>query len=388
MQERNAAGLDAEQVAAIHNRDGSAGDIAVFRREANGVFAIGQALVFRAFAEQGFISVLVLACLRDGLRDGLEGLSVRVGRRGQGDGFHTVFAVERQRLSGLGFLCGGGEERRGRRGGRRFAGSDALSQLAVRQRGGSRRYLGIQRDIAGFNGILKRGHADSLTGRRTDQQGKRFVGEIAVGRDIERREVRIRRKRGNDAGGGRRVRLGGGKRLTDQLDDLLDRQAAVRQETRNDRTVRLKLGGKHDVAAFRSGSGEHGQNACQSMGDAIRFVAQRIIKHDIAVCIDKHLSGNGGVGIDRLDVGKAVDFAGIQHDGAGCAGNRLARERNADDPGAVAAGTDDACVVGIQTGVEIERAAILAGRRRQGKACAGGAGNERRHAGERVFAAG
>lgn len=47
-----------------------------------------------------------------------------------------VFAVERESLRGLRFLRGGGEEFRRRRGCRRFAGGDALSQLAVGQRSG------------------------------------------------------------------------------------------------------------------------------------------------------------------------------------------------------------------------------------------------------------
>ena len=144
MQQGNTAGLDAQQVAVIQCRDGCAGGIAVFRREADGAFAVEKPLRFGTFAEQGFVSILVLSRLRNGLRDGLEGFPVRAGGRGQRDGFHAVFAVERKRLSGLRFLCGGGEECRRGRGGRRFAGGDALSQLAVGQRSGGERRLSIQ----------------------------------------------------------------------------------------------------------------------------------------------------------------------------------------------------------------------------------------------------
>ena len=283
MQERNTAGLDAEQIAVIQRRDGSTGGSTVFRREADGVSAVGQPLSFGTFTEQSFIGILILACLCDGLRNGLKCCSICAGGRSESDGFHAVFAVERESLRGLRFLRGGGEKFRRRRGRRRFAGGDALSQLAVGQRSGGERRLSIQRDVAGFNGILKRGYADRLTGRRTDEQGKRIIGEIAVWRNIKRCEVLIRGQRGDKAGGGRGVRLRGGKSLANQLDDFIDGQTAARQKARDDRAVCLKLGGEYDIAAFRSGGREHRQNLCQRTRNAIGFVAQRVIKHDIAV---------------------------------------------------------------------------------------------------------
>ena len=144
MQERNTAGLDAEQIAVIQLRDGSTGGSAVFRREADGVSAVGQPLSFGTFTEQSFIGILILACLCDGLRNGLKCCSICAGGRSESDGFHAVFAVERESLRGLRFLRGGGEEFRRRRGRRRFAGGDALSQLAVGQRSGGERRLSIQ----------------------------------------------------------------------------------------------------------------------------------------------------------------------------------------------------------------------------------------------------
>ena len=83
-----------------------------------------------------------------------------------------------------------------------------------------------------------------------------------------------------------------------------------------------------------------------------------------------------------------MKLTGVEHDGARRAGNRPAREGDADDPRAVAARTEDARVVCIQIGVEIERTGVFAGCRRQGQTRTGCAGNERRHAIERVFAVG
>ena len=214
----------------------------------------------------------------------------------------------------------------------------------------------VERDFARVHRLLKRGDANRLAGGRTDEQRQRVVGEVRVGREVERRAPLVGRQRGNDGSTARRVGLRGLRRGADQRNYFIQRQPAVRQEANQQRAVALRLGGEEDIA-FRAGRrGEHGQNLGYLARNPVDLVAQRIIKHGIAAGLHQHFARHGGVGVADAHIGVALQLLRIQFHGARRAGDCRAREGDAEHPRPGAAHAQNARFAGVDGGVDVKRA--------------------------------
>ena len=246
----------------------------------------------------------------------------------------------------------------------------------------------VERDFARVHRLLKRGDANRLAGGRTDEQRQRVVGEVRVGREVERRAPLVGRQRGNDGSTARRVGLRGLRRGADQRNYFIQRQPAVRQEANQQRAVALRLGGEEDIAFRAGGRGEHGQNLGYLARNPVDLVAQRVVKHGIAAGLHQHFARHGGVGVADAHIGVALKLLRIQFHGARRAGDCRAREGDAEHPRPGAAHAQNARLAGIDRGVDVKRAGRVHRRRGQRQARAARAGHERGHAGERVIRVG
>ena len=382
---RDAARLNHHQGAVIDFGDGYGGRIAVFRREVQRGIRVGQTVAFGAFAKQFFIDLCVASCLSQRLGDFVQRCAVGGGVWRKGNGFYAVFAIQGDGLRILRFFFGGGkiEGRCGRH--RRVAGGEQLLELVIRhglRHGGC---LRIERGFAGIHRFLKGGHADRVAGRRVEQQRQRFIGEIRVGREIQRRAVRIGSQRRDDGSAAGCVVFRGGEGVADQRQHFLKGQPVIRQKMHQQAAVALHLGGKQNVAVSAGSGGKDRQHIGQRAGNTVDFVAQRVIKHGVAVHIDQHFARHGGIGIDDGNAGMPLNFLGIQPDCACRAGHGRARESDAEDPCARAAHTKRLRLVGVDGGIEVKGAGRIDRGGGQREPRASRAGDQRGHAGKRII---
>ena len=385
MQLRDAARLHEHQRTVVNRGDGDRRRVAALGVEAQRAVRVGQAEGFGTFTEQRFIALAILPGLGERARDGRQGFAVRRGVRCKGDGFHAVFAVERDGLRVLRFLRGGGEV--GGRGGRgrRFAAGKQFFQPAVGHGLRLGRGLCVERDFARFHGVLKRGHADRAAGGRADEQRERVVGQIRIGREIQRGGVRIgfQRRDGGRAADG--IRLRGGLSGADEREHFLKRQPAVGQEAHQQRAVVLRLGGEEDIPVRARRGGEHGQGRIRSARNAVDFVAQRVIQHGVAVGFHQHFARHGGIDVADGHIRIALNFLRGHLHGARRACGCRPREGDAEHPCAGTADAQHAGPVRVDGGVQVKRAGRVGGYAGQRKARAARARHQRGHAGEGVI---
>ena len=342
-------------------------------------------MVFGAFAKKLFINFRIASRLSERFGDFVERRAVCGGVRCKGDGFHAVFAVQGNGLRILRFLFRGGKvERRCRRRGR-VAGRNHFFQLVIRQRLRRSGGLRVKRGFAGIHRFLKRSDTDGVAGRRVHQQRQRLVGEIRVGREVERRAAGIGGQRGDDRSAAGRVVFRGGKGVADQRQHFLKRQPVVRQETHQQAAVALHFGEKEHVAVPAGSGGKDGNHVRKRAGNAVDFVAQRIIEHRVAVHIHQHFARHGGIGIDDGDAGVSLNLLRIQPKRARRACNGRAREGDPEDPRARAAHAEHPRLIGVDGSIEVKGAGRVGRRGGQRQPRAARAGNQRRHAGKRII---
>ena len=381
----NAARLHDHQRAVIDLGDGNSRRAVVIRFEMQRAVRVGQAECFDAFAKQRFIAVAVLSGLRERVGDRRKGFAGCRRIRRKRNRFHAVFAVQREGLRVLRLFRGGGEiSGRGRRVWRNAVG-EQLAQLAICHRLRHGRGLSVHRDFTRVYGRLKGRHADRTAGGRLDEQGKRIVGEIGVGREVERRAVWIGSERRDDGSAAGRVVLRGGKGVADQRQHFFKRQSAAGQKTHQQAAVALHLGGEEHVPIRAGRGGENGQHVRQRARNAVDFVAQRVVEHRVAVAVHQHFARHGGIGIDDRNRSIALQFLCVKPQGARGSGDGCARESDAEHPCACAAHAKRPRFIGVDGGIEIKRTGRIGRRAGQRKARAACAGNQRGHAGKNVI---
>ena len=381
----DAARLNHHQRAVIDFDDGYGGRIGVFRREVQRGIRIGQTVAFGTFAEQLFINLCIAASLSKRSGNFMQRSAVRGGVWRKGNGFHAILAIQGNSLRVLRFLFGGGkiERRCGRHG--RAAGGEQLLELAVGHGLRRDRRLRIECGLAGIHRFLKRSYADRVAGRRVEQQRQRFVGEIRVGGEIQRCAVRIGGQRRDDGSAAGCVVLRGGKGIADQRQHFPKRQPVIRQKMHQQAAVALGLGGEKDVAVSAGSGGKNGQHIRQRTGNAVDFVAQRVIEHRIAVSVDQHFARHGRIGIEDGNAGISLNFLDVEPNRARRAGYGRARESDTEDPGARAAHAKRPRLVGVDGGIEVKGAGRIDRGGGQRKPRTSRAGNQRRHTGKHVI---